>query len=116
MPVLNDETRYQLLKLLEQNPNLTQRQLAEALGISLGKANFCLKALIEKGWVKAGNFHRSNNKKNYAYLLTPRGLDEKAQVTLRFWKRKQAEYENLVKELEALQQEVAVLKPAEVET
>lgn len=116
MSVLNDETRYQLLKLLEQNPNLTQRQLAEALGVSLGKANFCLKALIEKGWVKAGNFHRSKNKKNYAYLLTPRGLEEKTRVTLQFLKRKQKEYEVLVKELEALQQEVAILKPAKIES
>lgn len=116
MSVLNDETRYQLLKLLEQNPNFTQRQLAEALGVSLGKANFCLKALIEKGWVKAGNFHRSKNKKNYAYLLTPRGLEEKTRVTLQFLKRKQKEYEVLVKELEALQQEVAILKPAKIES
>lgn len=112
MSVLNDETRYQLLKLLEQNPNFTQRQLAEALGISLGKANFCLKALIERGWVKAGNFHRSKNKKNYAYLLTPRGLEEKTRVTLRFLERKQKEYDSLIKELEGLRQEAAILQPA----
>lgn len=109
MSILNDETRYQLLKLLEQNPNFTQRQLAEALGMSLGKANFCLKALVEKGLIKADNFRRSKNKKNYAYLLTPQGLEEKALVTLRFLKRKQQEHDSLVEELKELREEAALL-------
>lgn len=109
MPVINDETRYQLLKLLEQNPNVTQRQLAEALGVSLGKANFCLKAVIERGWIKVGNFRRNTNKKNYAYYLTPKGFEEKALVTLRFLKRKQQEHDLLVQELNELRREAALV-------
>jgi len=111
--VLNDETRYKLLKLLEQHPDMNQRELAEELGISLGKTNYCLKALIEKGWVKAGNFSRSKNKLKYAYFLTPKGMEEKARVTLQFFKRKQTEYENLVEELEELREEAASIRPAE---
>jgi EPS-associated MarR family transcriptional regulator len=113
MSPLSDETRYRLLKLLEQNPSMNQRELAEELGISLGKTNYCLKALIEKGWVKAGNFGRSNNKLKYAYLLTPKGIEEKARVTVQFLKRKQLEYETLQKELEELRAEAATLRPAE---
>ena len=107
MPILTEENRYQLLKLLEQNPNLNQRELAKAMGISLGKTNYCLNALIEKGLIKATNFKRSKNKMNYAYYLTPKGIEEKASVTMRFLKRKQQEYESLVKELEELQKEAA---------
>lgn len=106
MGILTDELRYQLLRCLEQNPALTQRELAKELGISLGKANYCIKALIEKGWVKVGNFRHNQNKLGYAYLLTPKGLEEKAVVTLSFLKRKQQEYNALVAELEALHQEV----------
>ena len=105
----NDEIRYQLLKQLEQNPQLTQRELAENLGVSLGKLNFCLKALIEKGLVKAGNFKRNKHKMRYAYLLTPKGIEEKGRITLAFLKRKQREYDQLVEELEALRQEVDAL-------
>lgn len=111
MNTLTDEIRYQLLKLLEQNPNMTQRELAEALGMSLGKTNYCLNALIKIGWVKARNFRQSKNKLGYAYLLTPKGLEEKARITFQFFRRKQSEYDGLVKELEALRQEVALLKP-----
>ncbi|MDZ7662782.1 MarR family EPS-associated transcriptional regulator [Thiohalophilus sp.] len=111
--MLTDETRYKLLKLLEQNPGINQRELASELGISLGKTNYCLKALIDKGWVKAGNFRQNPRKMHYAYLLTPRGLEEKARVTLRFLKRKQEEYEQLVDELEELREEAAALKPLE---
>ena len=107
---LTDELRYQLLKQLEENPELSQRQLATELGISLGKANYCLKALIDKGWVKAANFRKNPNKLQYGYLLTPKGIDEKARVTLRFMKAKQQEYEKLQKELNALRKEAAVLK------
>jgi EPS-associated MarR family transcriptional regulator len=110
MPVLTEENRYQLLKLLEQNPNLNQRELAKAMGISLGKTNYCLNALIAKGMIKAANFKRSENKMNYAYYLTPKGIDEKARVTMRFLKRKQQEYETLVKELEELQKEAALIE------
>lgn len=109
MSHLNDELRYQLLKKLEHNPSMTQRELAEEMGMSLGKANYCLKALIEKGWVKAGNFRRNKNKLGYAYLLTPKGLEEKARVTLSFLKRKQAEYDMLKEELKTLRQEASQL-------
>lgn len=111
--MLTDETRYKLLKLLEQNPHINQRELANELGISLGKTNYCLKALIEKGWVKAGNFRQNPNKMQYAYLLTPGGFEEKARVTLRFLKRKQQEHEQLLDELAELREEVAALKPLE---
>ena len=113
MSVLTDEIRYRLLKLLEQNPNLTQRELAEEMGISLGKANYCINALIELGWIKARNFKRNKNKMGYVYLLTAKGIDAKARVTVQFLKRKQEEYDELVKELEALREEAALLKPAE---
>ena len=109
MGILTDELRYQLLRHLEQNPALTQRELAKELGVSLGKTNYCLKALIEKGWVKVGNFRHNQSKLGYAYLLTPKGLEEKAIVTLSFLKRKQREYNALVAELEELHQEVAQL-------
>lgn len=104
--ILNDELRYKLLKHLEQNPNLTQRELAQILGVSLGKANYCLNALIEKGSVKMSNFRKSPNKAGYVYLLTTKGLDEKTRVTLRFLSIKQREYDELVKELGALREEV----------
>lgn len=109
MPVLNDENRYKLLKLLHDNPDMNQRQIASALGLSLGKANFCLKALVEKGLVKVGNFSRSPNKKAYVYLLTLRGIEEKAAVTRDFLERKQKEYEDLKAEIEELQNEAKSL-------
>ena len=109
MPVLNEENRYKLLKLLHDNPDTNQRQIASALGLSLGKANFCLKALVEKGWVKVGNFSRSPNKKAYVYLLTLRGIEEKAAVTKDFLERKQKEYEELRAEIEELQIEAKSL-------
>jgi EPS-associated MarR family transcriptional regulator len=109
MPVLNDENRYKLLKLLHENPDMNQREIASELGLSLGKANFCLKALIEKGWVKMGNFSRSPNKKAYVYLLTLRGIEEKAAVTKEFLERKQKEYEDLKAEIEDLQNEARAL-------
>jgi EPS-associated MarR family transcriptional regulator len=102
----NQEIHLKVLRHLEDNPDITQRELAAALGISLGKVNYCLKALIEKGWIKANNFKNSNNKSAYAYLLTPKGMDSKAQITVRFLKRKVDEYEALKQEIEQLQQEV----------
>lgn len=113
MSVLTDENRYRLLKLLEQDPSLNQRELAKAMGISLGKTNYCLNALIERGLVKAGNFRRSKSKMNYAYCLTPKGIEEKARITLRFLKRKQEEYEALVQELDELRHEAAQLQPGQ---
>lgn len=107
--MLDEATHYRLLKLLQDNPELTQRELAEAAGVSLGKINYCLKALIAKGLIKAANFRNNPNKKAYAYLLTPTGLEEKARITLRFLRRKQEEYVALKAEIERLHLEVAHL-------
>ncbi len=109
MPVLNDENRYKLLKLLHDNPDMNQRQIASALGLSLGKVNFCLKALIEKGLVKVGNFSKSPNKKAYVYLLTLNGLEEKTRVTVKFLRRKMEEFEQLEVEIEELKKEASDL-------
>ena len=102
----NQELEYRALKILEQQPELTQRQLSEALGVSLGKTNYLLKSLINVGWVKLDNFQRSDNKWSYAYLLTPSGIAERASITLRFLKRKKQEYSDLQLEIARLQQEV----------
>jgi EPS-associated MarR family transcriptional regulator len=104
--MLDDATRYQLLKLLSERPEITQRELAAAMGVSLGKANYCIQALIEKGLVKTGNFRRNPNKGAYAYLLTPEGVQEKARVTIRFLHRKMAEYDALQADIAVLRQEV----------
>ena len=103
--MLSDEYRYRILKHLESDPEISQRELAHALGISLGRANYCLKALIEKGLVKANNFKNSSNRSAYAYYLTPKGFEEKARVTVQFLKRKVAEYEALKGEIESLRRE-----------
>ncbi len=103
--MLDENTHYGLLKTLEDNPGLSQRDLAKRLGVSLGKINFCLNALVEKGSVKINNFRNSENKLAYAYLLTPRGIEEKARITVAFLKFKTQEYERLRKEIEELQQE-----------
>ncbi|WP_133013322.1 MarR family EPS-associated transcriptional regulator [Marinomonas flavescens] len=105
--MLSDEYRYKILKELQQNPNLSQRELAKRLGISLGKTNFCLKALIEKGLVKAGNFKKSSDKVRYLYLLTPKGIEERVSLTHHFLQRKLNEHEELTSEIEALRREVA---------
>lgn len=90
--------------MLEEQPDLSQRQMAEELGVSLGAVNYCLKALAEKGQVKIRNFRAANNKLRYAYVLTPGGLAEKTRLTGRFLKRKMAEYEALKAEIEAIQE------------
>jgi EPS-associated MarR family transcriptional regulator len=100
--MLTEEVRYKLLKLLEPNPKLSQREVAKELGISLGKVNYCLKALIDKGLIKAANFKNSGNKTAYRYLLTPRGFEEKARVTARFLQIKMREYEALKAEIEEI--------------
>jgi EPS-associated MarR family transcriptional regulator len=103
--MLTDEYRYKILKLVEAKPEISQRELAKDLGISLGKANFCLKALIEIGLLKATNFRNSQNKLAYMYLLTPSGVEEKSKITLRFLKIKMREYELLKQELKVLVEE-----------
>jgi EPS-associated MarR family transcriptional regulator len=104
--VLTEEVRYKLLRLLHANPNLSQRDVARALGISLGKVNYCISALVDKGWIKASNFKNSRNKAAYIYLLTPRGFDERARVTARFLRTKMQEYEVLESEIRQLRSEV----------
>ena len=94
-----------LLRKLESNPEYTQRELSREVGVSLGKVNYCMKKLTEKGWVKLANFSRSSNKFGYAYLLTPSGIEEKSRLTFSFLKRKLIEYEILKKEISALQLE-----------
>lgn len=103
--MLSDEYRYKILKRLEADPEISQRELAGELGISLGRVNYCVQALIEKGLVKAKNFRNSKNKKGYAYLLTPRGIEEKAKITIQFLKIKLAEHEALTKEIKGLREE-----------
>lgn len=96
---------YHLLRQLTHEPAASQRSLAERLGVSLGKVNYCLRALVDKGLVKANNFRRSDNKLAYAYVLTPAGLEEKSRLTKAFLQRKRAEFEALQQEIEALRQE-----------
>ena len=102
----NLELEYRALKILEQQPNLTQRQLAKELDISLGKTHYLVKSLIDVGWVKLDNFQKSDNKWGYAYLLTPKGISEKAAITAQFLVRKRDEYSALHEEIEQLQEEV----------
>ena len=90
--MLSDEYRYKILRLLEADPQMSQRDISRALGISLGKVNYCLQALIDRGLVKANNFRNSQNKKAYMYLLTRRGLTEKTRVAVRFLRHKMTEY------------------------
>ena len=100
------ELEYKVLRWLEKNPNITQRQLAKELGVSLGKTHYLVKSLIDVGWVKLDNFQKSDNKWGYAYLLTPMGIAEKAAITARFLVRKQREYSALHDEIAQLQEEV----------
>jgi EPS-associated MarR family transcriptional regulator len=101
-----DELRLRVMRVLEENPEASQRQIASELNVSLGGVNYCLKALVDRGLVKLGNFAKSDRKIGYAYLLTPEGMSEKAKITARFLKRKIAEYEQLQKEIEQLKAEV----------
>ena len=103
---MSDDIHYNVLKLIEAQTDISQRKLAKELGISLGKTNYCLKALIDKGWVKANNFKNSDNKLAYFYVLTPTGLEQKAVITRNFLKRKIHEYESLKKEIELLKSEI----------
>ncbi|HZM35507.1 MAG TPA: MarR family EPS-associated transcriptional regulator [Burkholderiales bacterium] len=104
--MLDETTRYRLLKLLESNPEVSQRQVAEALGISVGKTNFCLRALLDRGLVKVRNFRDSQNKMAYAYYLTPKGAQEKVRTTALFLQRRLKEYQEIEREIEQLKREV----------
>ena|ERR1700686_622312 len=109
---LDQEIRYRLLKYLADHPEATQREVARELGMSLGKVNYCLKALIAKGWIKARNFRNNKNKAAYLYILTRKGIEEKVDVTAAFLRRKVAEYDHLSKEIDLLTAEVRELQSA----
>ncbi|MCF8112200.1 MAG: MarR family EPS-associated transcriptional regulator [Desulfobacteraceae bacterium] len=102
---MHESVKYHILKHIQDNPEITQRELARKTGFSLGKINYCLRALIDKGLIKAENFRLSSRKTRYLYILTPRGLEEKARVTSRFLKKKLQEYEKLKAEIEELRAE-----------
>ena len=101
-----EDTRFRALRLLEARPQMGQRELAQALGISLGKAHYCLQALLDKGLIKMQRFHDNQRKRAYLYLLTPAGMAQKAAMTMRFLERKMAEYDRLRVEIESLQREI----------
>ena len=103
---IQEDTNYRVMRLLHNNPDMTQRELAEELGVSVGGLNYCLKALISKGLIKMQNFRNAKNKFGYVYILTPKGFTEKAALTHRFLKRKIEEYETLKIEIELLKIEV----------
>ena len=112
MEMSSQEIQLQVMRAIELNPRLTQRQLAEVLGVSLGKAHYCMKALIDKGWVKMGNFSHNQKKLDYAYLLTPKGIKSKAVLTTHFLQRKMMEYEALRQEIELVSAKPEVKKRA----
>ena len=103
---IQEDTHFRIMRILQDNPDLTQRELADQLGMSVGGLNYCLKALIDKGFVKMGNFQKSKNKFKYVYLLTPQGIAERVMLTSRFLQRKMEEYEALKAEIERLRAEV----------
>ena len=103
---LQEDTYFRVLRLLQDNPDMTQREIAQSLGLSTSGLNYCLKALIDKGWVKVHNFSQSKNKFGYIYVLTPQGIAEKLALTSRFLKRKLSEYDALRAEIDGLQAEV----------
>ena len=110
--MLDDDTRYRLLRLLTEHPEMSQRELSGALGLSLGKTNYCLRALIARGWVKVQNFRNSDNKLAYAYVLTPSGVSAKFRATADFLRRKQSEFARLELEIAQLRVEVDLLSQA----
>ena len=102
---MDKEIHLKVLRLLEENPKVSQRELARELGISLGKANYCLKELISKGLVKVNNFKNSANKRAYLYVLTPQGIEAKSRISVRFLQQKMEEYVTLRQEIEQLKTE-----------
>lgn len=112
---LQEDTYFRVMRILQENPDLTQRELADKLGISVGGLNYCLKALMDKGMVKMKNFASSKNKFGYVYVLTPSGMAEKAAITQRFLKRKMDEYEALKAEIETLRREFEVKETASMQ-
>lgn len=106
----NLELKYQILKIFEKQPDMTQRELAKMMGVSLGKAHYLIKSLADVGWIKLNNFKKSNNKWGYVYLLTPIGVLEKTKITGRFLTKKQNEFEELRKEIALLEKEISQQK------
>ena len=104
--VLHEESHLKVLRLLEQNPHLSQRELAQSLGVSVGKVNYCVKALVDKGVIKINNFRNNKNKSVYVYLLTPAGIAKRTELTVKFLQRKMHEYELLQQEIKILQAEL----------
>ena len=102
---LQEDTYFRVLRILQDRPDVTQREIAQLLGVSTSGLNYCLNALIDKGWVKVHNFSESKNKFGYVYLLTPSGISEKAALTGRFLQRKLLEYEAMRAEIESLRGE-----------
>jgi EPS-associated MarR family transcriptional regulator len=110
MHLITDDVQYRLLKYFAEHPQASQRQVARELAISLGKVNYCLRALTEKGWVKVRNFTNSQDKRAYAYILTSEGLEEKFRLTRAFLFRKMSEFDDLASEIKSLTAEVDELK------
>jgi len=104
--VSHDDLDLELLRQLETQPAASQRHLARRLGVSVGKINYCLRALVDRGWVKANNFRRSDNKLAYAYLLTPKGMAGKLRLTASFLRRKEQEFERLQRQIAVLRVEL----------
>jgi EPS-associated MarR family transcriptional regulator len=112
---LQQETYFRVLRMLQDNPDLTQRDIAERLGVSTSGMNYCINALIDKGWVKVQNFTQSKNKFGYIYVVTPRGIAEKALLAGRFLMRKMSEFEQLEAEIKALKVEMSCLNTTDIE-
>ena len=102
----NNDDHFEVLRKIQKNPNYSQRELADELGFSLGKLNYCLRALKDKGFIKIRNFTKNPNKLNYIYVLTPKGITKKTKLTINFMKRKMSEYEDLKEELETSKNDV----------
>lgn len=110
---IQEETHFRIMRILQENPDMTQRELAAKLGISVGSLNYGLNALINKGLVKMQSFRQSKNKFGYVYLLTPKGISEKINLTSKFLERKQAEYEALKAEIESLKAQSDISEAAQ---
>ncbi|WP_026305955.1 MarR family EPS-associated transcriptional regulator [Thioalkalivibrio sp. ALMg9] len=110
--MIEEDLHLKVLRLLEQEPDMSQRQLARSLGLSVGKTHYALKAVLDRGWVKAQNFRRSDNRSAYLYKLTPSGLHEKARLAYALLQRKRAEHKALMTEIEQLRAELQTTKPA----
>lgn len=102
----NFDTHFRIMHLIYKKPDITQRELAKKVGISLGASHYCIRALVKKGWVKAGNFKRNPHKSEYLYLLTPEGMSQKSKLAVDFLRRKKVEYEALKLEIDNLSEEI----------